>query len=167
MGINPYIQDIKDGMGTDFVPMMPAAGVIIENEKGQILLQKRTDNGHWCFPGGSCDAGHTFLQTAVKEIQEETGLDLQAEDLTLFALLSDAELEKIQYPDGSFTHYYSAWFFTTKYSGEMIDSNDETAELKFCSLDDLPEEHLIMPSSRFLLYTALPAYKKNKKITVR
>lgn len=166
MGINPYIQEIKDVMGLNFTPMVPGAGVVIENAAGEILLQERTDNGKWGLPGGSCDAGHTFTQTAIKEIQEETGLNLLPENLAFFALISDSTLEKITYPDGSQTHYYSAWFHTTNYSGDMIDSNDETKSLKFYALNDLPEAEKLTPVTQFLLYTALPDYKKNNKVTV-
>lgn len=167
MPINPYIADYKEKFGLTSVPMMPASGVLIENDQGEVLLQKRTDNGHWCLPGGSCDAGDQFLETAVRETYEETGLVVQAEDLSLFALLSDPDLEKVQYPDGSFTHYYSAWFCTNRFTGEMIESNEETAALKFYAMDHLPDAKDIMPSTQFLLYTAYPEYKKNKTVTVR
>lgn len=167
MGINPYIQTLKDKMGKSFVPMMPAAGVLIENAAGEILLQERTDNGLWCPPGGSVDAGDTWIGTAIKEIQEETGLILKAEDLMPFAVISHPEIERIEYPDGSQTHYYSLWFHATHYSGTMITSNDETKSLKFYAPNSLPIPEKLTPVSQFLLYTAYPDYKKNNKFTVK
>ena len=167
MGINPYIQTLKDTMGKGFTPMMPGAGVVIENAVGEVLLQKRTDNGKWCLPGGSVEIGDTWIGTAIKEIWEETGLTIKSENLTPFASLSDQSLEKMQYPDGTYTHYYSLWFHTAHYTGTMIDSNDETAALKFYALDSLPTPDELVPSSQFLLYTAYPDYKKNNKFTVK
>jgi|GEM_PF-1521765 len=166
MGINPYIQDLKNGMGLNFTPMMPSAGIIIENAVGEILLQERTDNGKWGPVGGSVDFGDTWLQTVVKETQEETGLIVKPEDLTPFAALSATKLEQTTYPDGSKTHHYSMWFHTTKYTGDMITSNDETKSLKFYALNNLPEAQKLIPVAQFLLYTAYPDYKKNNKFTV-
>ncbi len=166
MGINPYIQDLKDGMGLNFIPMMPAAGVIIENAAGEILLQERTDNGKWSILGGSVDSGMTFIETAIREIEEESGLIIKPEDLIPFAALSSPALERAKYPDGSFTHHYSLYFTCNKYSGEMIKSNEETKSLKFYALNALPSSDMLVPQTQFLLYTAYPDYKKNNKFTV-
>ena len=56
---------------------------LIENEKGQILVQKRSKNrrlfpGCWDLIGGHVDDGDTILETISKEIKEETNLELES-----------------------------------------------------------------------------------------
>ena len=49
-----------------------AAGGIVRNEKDEILLIFRL--GKWDFPKGKVEEGEQFDQTAVREVEEETGL---------------------------------------------------------------------------------------------
>lgn len=52
-------------------------GVLIFNEKGQILLGKRAKSygfGCWSFPGGHLEFGETVYDCARREVQEETNL---------------------------------------------------------------------------------------------
>ena len=55
---------------------VPAAGVLLERA-GRVLLVKRRWEpraGSWCLPAGFMEAGETPEQTAVRELQEETGV---------------------------------------------------------------------------------------------
>ncbi len=52
MGDMNYIADMRKHVGHDLV-MTVGCGVLVENEKGQLLLQKRSDTGEWCVPGGA------------------------------------------------------------------------------------------------------------------
>mgnify|MGYP000408777801 FL=1 len=46
--------------------MQAAASIIIENENGQVLLGKRTDNHQWGYAGGSIELGETVEEAAKK-----------------------------------------------------------------------------------------------------
>lgn len=63
--------------------------VWIRNPKGEFLIQKRHPNkkagNQWEFVGGGTLAGETTLQSAVREIGEETGISAKAHEFTLFA----------------------------------------------------------------------------------
>lgn len=53
--------------------------VIIPNEQGQVLVIRRGHapyEGLWCLPGGLVDAGEMVEAAAVREVKEETGLDV-------------------------------------------------------------------------------------------
>jgi 8-oxo-dGTP diphosphatase len=57
------------------------AGVLI-HRRGKLLLVKRAeqpDKGAWSFPGGAVELGETTEETAVREVKEETGLDIELE----------------------------------------------------------------------------------------
>lgn len=77
------------------------ASVIVENEAGELLLQLRTDNHCWGYPGGSVELGESVEETAKRELFEETGL--VAEELVLFSVFSGEELYYI-YPNGDEVH---------------------------------------------------------------
>ncbi len=57
---------------------MPTIGVsvVVINNLGQILLTKRTDLPVWCLPGGGIEHGESIAQAAIREVHEETGLDI-------------------------------------------------------------------------------------------
>ena len=59
------------------------AAIIIRNEKGQILLQERTDRDKWGLPGGCQDLGEDLRVTAVREAFEETGIKLEPDKIIL------------------------------------------------------------------------------------
>jgi len=57
--------------------IVPSVNVIVENDKGEILLIQRSDNGNWALPGGAIDIGESLTQAAIREVQEETGITCQ------------------------------------------------------------------------------------------
>lgn len=61
--------------------VVPSASAIVTDEHGRILLIKRRDNTLWALPGGGHDIGETIADTAVREVKEETGLDVKVTGL--------------------------------------------------------------------------------------
>jgi ADP-ribose pyrophosphatase YjhB (NUDIX family) len=57
--------------------VVPSANVVVVNEDGTILLIRHTDNGNLALPGGGMDLGESITQAAVREVEEETGLDVE------------------------------------------------------------------------------------------
>jgi len=54
--------------------------VLIPNEKGELLVIRRGHapyQGMWCWPGGMVDPGETVRTTGIREVQEETGLEVE------------------------------------------------------------------------------------------
>lgn len=64
------IDDLKAGVA-----------VIILNEENQVLLQKRSDVGLWGIPSGHIEIGETVSEAAIREIKEETNLDIRIKKL--------------------------------------------------------------------------------------
>lgn len=54
--------------------VVPSANVVVLNDAGEFLLIRRTDNDNWALPGGAMDPGESMTQTAVREVEEETGI---------------------------------------------------------------------------------------------
>ncbi len=60
-----------------------AVGVVVEKDGGIVLGRRNHDPkmGYWCFPSGFVDAGEVVEEAAVRECQEETGLDVSIDQL--------------------------------------------------------------------------------------
>jgi 8-oxo-dGTP diphosphatase len=57
------------------------AGIVV-NDRGQVLVIRRADNGHWEPPGGVLELGESFERGVVREIHEETGVRVTVDRLT-------------------------------------------------------------------------------------
>lgn len=53
--------------------MPSAAGIVIFDRTGRVLLLERADGSGWGLPGGKCEGDETFLAAAIRETREETG----------------------------------------------------------------------------------------------
>ena len=126
------------------------AGVIVENEKGEILLIKRTDNGCWGYAGGSVELGEKVEDTACRELFEETGLI--AKDLKLFSVFSGEDTHYV-YPNGDEVHNIDIVYICRKFSGELKPDKNEASEAKFFGIDNIPEDispPLIVPLKKYI-----------------
>ena len=57
--------------------IVPSVNVVVENDQGEILLIRRSDNNNWALPGGAIDIGESLTQAAIREVKEETGITCQ------------------------------------------------------------------------------------------
>jgi ADP-ribose pyrophosphatase YjhB (NUDIX family) len=62
-------------------PIIRAASVLIENGRILLIKQEVTATRHWALPGGKLDWGETLEQCLIREMKEETGLDIQVKEL--------------------------------------------------------------------------------------
>lgn len=92
--------------------------VMIENpENGMVLVQKRVK--YWTgvtFPGGHIEKGESFTDSAVREVKEETGLDIKNPKLcgTVHWCHKDTD-----------ERYIVLLYKATEFSGEIVDKTDE------------------------------------------
>ena len=70
-----YIMDLRKELGHRPL-IMSGAGAVIINADDQILLQRRADNGFWGLPAGSMELGESFEDVAIRELKEETNLEI-------------------------------------------------------------------------------------------
>ena len=130
-----YITEMRKDVG--HAPLMViSCGVIIENDKGEILLQKRRDNGLWAIIGGSMEIGEKFIETVKREAFEEAGIEIK--ELTLFGIYS-GEDRIITYPNGDICCGTGIIFKTTAYSGEIQNNTEEALEHRFFDKTNLPD----------------------------
>ncbi len=120
------------------------ATAIIPFPPDKILLIKRKTvpfKGYWALPGGRADPGETVEQTIVREVKEETGLDV-----TVIRKVGEYHEQGVQ---GGFEYdYYPACFLVKIVGGEIVKQESEIEEITLFSLNALPEvlafEHVAM-----------------------
>ena len=71
------LEPLRDTLFSRPSPLVAGTGAVI-NRDGQILLQRRTDNGLWNMPGGQLEVGETPAAGVVREVFEETGVRCEA-----------------------------------------------------------------------------------------
>lgn len=139
-----YILDLRKVVGHRPL-IMTCAGVLIVNEKNELLLQKRADNGLWGYPGGSMELGDSFESCAAREVLEETGL--VCEELVPYMNLS-GESVHYTYPNGDEIYAAEAVFLCRKYHGKLRMQEEEVDKLQFFSPEEIPGREQLNPNNR-------------------
>ena len=112
-------------------------GVIILNDEGKVLIGKRKGSHapYYSIPGGHLELGETFEYAAIKEIKEETNLDI--ENPKVICVVNNLETYA---EEGK--HYISVILFTKEYSGTLKIMEPEKCESwQWCDISDLPLPH--------------------------
>ncbi|MEV6929665.1 NUDIX domain-containing protein [Dactylosporangium sp. NPDC051485] len=138
-------------------PNAPAANSVVasvvaavRNEAGELLMIHRTDNDRWALPGGGHDIGESIAETVVREVREETGIDVEVTGLT--GIYTDPRFV-MAYDDGEVRQQFSICFTARPVSGAPRTSS-ESREVKWVKpeqLDDLD----ILPAMRLRIDHAL------------
>ena len=129
-----YIMNLRKYVGHE--PLIGlGATTLVFNDKNEILLNLRSDTNTWGIPGGSMELHETIEETAVRELKEEAGIS--ADKLELVTVLSGDEYY-FEYPNGDKMCTVIVLFKVLNYTGEIKVSDNESKQLKFFSLDSLP-----------------------------
>lgn len=129
-----YYRDPAAPAATNIVP---GAVAVLTDEQGRVLLQRRADNGDWALPGGAMEIGETLAQCAVREVREETGLDIEITGL--IGIYSDPQ-HVIAYADGEVRQQFSV-AYRGRITGGTLAISEESTDMRFvdpASFDDLP-----------------------------
>ena len=122
-------------------------GLVIRNIDGDILLERRSDNGLWGLPGGRIEPGESILQTALREAKEETGLTIVV--TRLLGVYSGPEDRIVTFPD-NVVQLVDILLEASIVSGNLVCSS-ESIELRFFKVGGFPPETDIVPPARLPL----------------
>ena len=96
--------------------VVPSTTAVVTDEQARILLIKRRDNDLWALPGGGMDLGESIVETAVREVKEETGLDIAVTGLV--GVYTNPR-HVIAYTDGEVRQQFSLCFTTRLIGGQL------------------------------------------------
>ena len=119
--------------------------MIIRDNHGKILLEKRSDCGAWGLPGGKIEPGESIIDTAERETLEETGLGIEV--IRLIGVYSSPSGRRIvTFPDnGDVVHIVDVLMEASVVSG-VLHCSAESEEIRFFAPEDFPKE--IVPPAR-------------------
>jgi ADP-ribose pyrophosphatase YjhB (NUDIX family) len=115
---------------------------VVFDGKGRVLLGKRADNDLWGLPSGHVEPAETVEEAAIREVSEETGLEVEVE--WLVGVYSDPYSQTFAYPDGEVVHFVTSCFRCRVASGAARADGVEASEVAFFATDDLPDDLLPM-----------------------
>jgi len=133
MGISNYIRDIRKKIGNDFL-LLPSVGAVIFDDQRRVLLQQARDDGKWYTPGGAIDPGEEPAGAIVREMKEETGLDVEPVRVVGVYISPN-----ITYPNGDKVQYVGPVFLCNVTGGELTVADDESLDLRYFAMNELPD----------------------------
>jgi 8-oxo-dGTP pyrophosphatase MutT (NUDIX family) len=131
--MNDYIRSMREKIGSDTL-LTVGCGALLQDQKGNLLLQKRFPDDIWGIPGGLMEIGESFEETVKREVYEETNLVIT--ELDLFGIYSGSK-GFATYPNGDKVFSVQIIFLVTEYKG-LLQKNIESSELLFFSRQELP-----------------------------
>jgi 8-oxo-dGTP pyrophosphatase MutT (NUDIX family) len=134
MPISPYMRDLRAKIGHD-VLLQPGVAAVIIDAAGHVLLQRRSDDGQWGLPGGAMEPGEEPAQTLVREIREETALEVVPERIV--GVYGGPDF-RVRYPNGDEAAILSITFACRPIAGEARVNDDESLEIRYFPPDALP-----------------------------
>ena len=103
--------------------------VIIETEKGIILIRRKNPPPGWAIPGGFVDYGESLEDAVIREAKEETNLDIKL--VRQFHTYSDHNRDP--------RHHTVSTIYIATASGTSK-AGDDAEEVKIFTKDSLPDE---------------------------
>lgn len=135
MPIPPFIKSLRKKIGHDplFLPGVWALVIQENHDRRDILLHRRADTGGWAVLGGLPEPGEHPADAVVREVYEESGVTV--EPIRVAGVYSTPLLT---FPNGDQCHYIITTFVCRPISGEPKVNDDESLEVRYFPLEDLP-----------------------------
>jgi 8-oxo-dGTP pyrophosphatase MutT (NUDIX family) len=133
MPIPDFLRELRGTLGHQLL-FLPAVTALVFDDEERLLLNRRADNGRWSLVGGICEPGEQPATTAVREVMEETAVQVVVERLVLVQTNPPVE-----YPNGDVTQYLDLTFRCRAVGGEARVADDESLDVGWFALDSLPD----------------------------
>jgi ADP-ribose pyrophosphatase YjhB (NUDIX family) len=128
-----WMKELKQGVAGYATPKV-AVGAAVVNDEGKLLLIQRADSGVWLYPTGWSDIGYSAPEVVVKEVREETGIEVEV--VRLIGVLDGLQLGASRIP------LYSLVFLCRAVGGELKPHPLECLDAGWFARDELPADTL-------------------------
>ena len=116
------------------------SAIIFDKDPEKILLTRREDNNQWCLPGGGMEPGESASEACIREVEEETGLQVAIKRL-IGVYTTPHEL--IVYQDGNKIQLV-ALCFEAEIVGGKLRLSCETTEYGYFSYQEIQKLDLLL-----------------------
>ena len=131
MPIPDFIRELRRHIGTAELWLPGVTAVVVRD--AEVLLVQRADNGHWSPVTGIVDPGEQPGVAARREVLEETGVVVRVDRLAWVQALP-----RTTHVNGDLATYLDHTFACSYVAGDPHVADDESTEVRWCRLDDLP-----------------------------
>ena len=122
-----------DRIGREGALRVGASALIFDEAREKILMTQRSDNSRWCLPGGGMDPGESASETCIREVMEETGLEVRV--IRLIGVYTTPDM-LIEYRDGNKIQPVTFSFEAEVTGGELVLS-DETIDFGWYTVAEI------------------------------
>ncbi len=136
----------SDRIGKQGKIRLGCSAVLFDEKREKVLLTRRGDTGQWCLPSGGVEPGESVTETCIREVREETGLNVRVERLT--SICSNPNRLVIYSDDNQF-QIISLNFEVSLIDGEPCLS-DETTAIGYYSLPEIEQMDLFPHHKQFI-----------------
>ena len=128
--VHEWLENVGEGVPGYVTPKV-AIGAVVGNSDGELLLVQRADSGIWLYPTGWADIGYSASEVAVKEVEEETGIE--CEPVRLLSVIDGQRM--------GFSRFamYMLLFYCRATGGELQPHPLETSDVGWFGPTALPE----------------------------
>ncbi|MFF4169665.1 NUDIX domain-containing protein [Streptomyces sp. NPDC001744] len=134
MATPDFIRTLRETAGHQLL-FLPGVSAVVFDDLGRVLLGRRSDNGRWAVIGGIVEPGEQPADCAVREVYEETAVRCEVERIVLVETLR----KPVVYPNGDQCQFLDVSFRCRAVGGEARVNDDESLEVGWFDVDDLPE----------------------------
>ncbi|OPC81484.1 NUDIX hydrolase [Embleya scabrispora] len=107
--------------------VVPSVTAVVMDERGRLLMIHRTDNDLWAIPGGGHDIGESIAETVIREVREETGIEVEVTDFV--GTYTDPG-HVMAYDDGEVRQQFSLCFRARPVGG-VLRTSSESREVRW------------------------------------
>ncbi|MEV5886833.1 NUDIX domain-containing protein [Streptomyces sp. NPDC052020] len=133
MATPDFIRALRASAGHQLL-WLPGVTAVVFDDRGRVLLNRRSDTRRWSVIGGIPDPGEQPAACAVREVYEETAVRCEAERVVLVQALSP-----VRYDNGDVCQYMDVTFRCRALAGEARVNDDESLEVGWFTVDALPD----------------------------
>jgi mutator protein MutT len=151
---SPYMKKLQAAMGDELV-IGSGVGAVIRNERGDVLITRRSDDGTWDIPAGSVEPGETPAESIRREVHEETGLDVR---VAAVAGVFGGKAFRHTYPNGDRVEAFSVIFDCEVVGGTLQSRDGEVTEFRYVAPAALPPLTWAYPRELFETTRSAPVF---------
>lgn len=132
MAMSPYLQQLRERVGAACLLLPSVSGLLFDTE-GRLLLVWQRAEQVWSTPGGMIEPDERPAEAVVREMREETGLQVRPQHVA--AVFGGPDF-RVRYPHGDEVQYTILAFTCTLVGGTPKPDGEEVTRLAYWSLDE-------------------------------
>jgi len=133
MPMSDYMRELREAVGNRLLEV-PSVSVVLRDAKGRVLLVRHENDNAWTTPGGAVEPQETPADAALREMWEETGLQVRLD--RVLGVYGGPEFV-VDYRNGDRISYLMTVFEASDPSGTARPDGIETLELRYFGHDEL------------------------------